>query len=213
MATNDHEQVEELKQWWDKNGKLVIGAVIAVLVGVVGGQAWRNYDVANKADASMSYDMMLTQMETGQVDAALSQGAGLIEKHADSSYAVLAAMAMAKMEVDKGELESAGQRLSWALEHAPTAELGHIVRTRLVRVLIELDRLDQAMSHASLSEQGNFSAIYSALRGDIYVAKGDKLKASKAYEAALAGKGVGGELRNLIQMKKDNLGIVAEAAS
>ena len=206
----EEEQVEALKRWWEKNGKVVIVAGILFVAGVVGGRVWLDFKDANLGKASAEYDMMMEEMLSGETDSALRRGGVLMEQFSDSAYAAMAALAMAKMEADKGDYSSARLRLSWILENSPIAELEHVARTRLIRVLIAEGKLDEALTHANVANAGAFSAEYDMLRGDIFREQGKTEQARTAYNAALNAEGLSPQTKNFVRLKLDALGEAAQ---
>lgn len=202
----DEEQVEALKRWWEANGKLVILAGIFFVAVVVGGRVWMDFKETAMAKASAEYDLMLDEMLNEKVDDALRRGSMLMEQHADAPYAAMAALAMAKMEVEKGDLNSARLRLNWVLEHKTLDNLDHVARTRLVRILIEEGKLDEALTQASVADMGTFSAEYSMLRGDIYRAQGKKDMAISAYKMAMDSAEVSPQTKSVLKLKLADLG-------
>lgn len=202
----EEEQVEALKRWWEKNGKFVIIGGIVVVAGVVGGKAWKDFQVTTAGKVSAQFDLMLKELESGEWDSAKQRGTEIIENNKDLQYATLAAMAMAKVHVEKGENDQAFQQLSWALSSTADEKLQHIIRLRLAKVLIAQGKLDQAMTHATYPNTGGFASQYAIVKGDIYYKKGEFESAKTAYKSALSDSKLGGQLRNFVQLKLDDLG-------
>ena len=206
VAKTEQEQLEDIKHWWEKNGKFVLVVIVLAFSGAIGGKVWRDYQAATEERLSVEYETLLQQVQNGDADQALQLGSRFIEQNSDSGYAVLVALALAKLEAERSQLDNARLRLQWALEQAPDAALAHVARLRLARVLMAQDQLDQALSLASVTETGEFAHNYAAIKGDIYRRKGDTALARTAYQAALDDSDTSPQLRNLLQMKLDALG-------
>lgn len=209
----DEEQVEELKRWWEKNGKFVIIAGIVIVASLVGRQAWQNFEVASLSKASAQYQTLMDELESGQLDSVTQRAKTLEQGSADLVYSVLAALAAAKAHVEKGDNEAAADQLRWALENAKTEKLKHVVRLRLAKVLIAQGKLDEALTHATVPQQGTFSSQYSIVKGDIYLKKAEIESAKTAYRAALSDTNLGPQMRNFVQTKLDDLGGSGDEAS
>ena len=72
MSSNDDDQLGELKDWWQRNGKpLVTGGLLALVV-VFGWQAWHKYQSGQSQGASALYQQLLetTLTPDGQPDVA-----------------------------------------------------------------------------------------------------------------------------------------------
>ena len=202
----EEEQVEALKRWWEKNGKWVIIGGIVIIAGVVGGKTWKDFQMTNAGKVSAQYNLMMQEIESGNTESALQRGTDIVEKNADTEYAIYAALALAKISAENGDNDAANQRLSWALSATEDEKLKHVIRLRLAKVLIEQGKLDEAMTHATFPQTGGFSSQYSIVKGDIYIQKGEFESAKTAYQAALDDKNLGGQLRNFVQIKLDDLG-------
>lgn len=202
----EEEQVEDLKRWWEKNGKFVIIGGIVVIAGVVGGKTWKDFQITSSGKLSAQYDLMLQEMDSGNVDSAIQRATDLTDKNPDTEYALLATLAAAKMYVDKGDYDSAAQKLSATLSSTKDEKLQHIVRLRLAKVLIAQNKLDEAMTHATFPQVGAYASQYSIVKGDIYFKKGEFESAKTAYKSALSDTGLDGQLRNFVQLKLDDIG-------
>ena len=208
----EDEQVEALKQWWEKNGKYVIVGGIIVLSTVIGQQVWSNFQTSTLTKASAQYDVMMEELADGKNESVLQRGEALINANSDLTYATLASMAMAKAQVENGDNSGAEARLSWALENAKQEELQHIIRIRLAKVLMAQGKLDDALTLANYPQQGDFSSQYTLVKGDIYYKKGEIGSAKTAYRAALDDSKLGSQIRGFIQIKLDDLGGSSDGA-
>lgn len=202
----DEERIEVIKAWWEKNGKFLVVAVIVIVSTVVGSRVWMNFKQAEAGRASAQYDLMLEEMDAGKADSALQRGATIVEQNSGSEYAVLAALAMAKMEVEKNDLNNARLHLQWTIDHASLDEIKHVARLRLARVQLADGKLDEALSLASTVDTGAFAGEYDFLRGEVYLAKGQTDQARTAYEAAMKSETLGGQTKSIIRLKLDDLG-------
>lgn len=202
----DEERIEVIKAWWEKNGKFLIVALIVIVSTVVGGRVWMNFKQAETGKVSAQYDLLLEEMDAGKVDSALQRGATIVEQNGSTEYAPLAALAMAKMEVEKNDLTNARLHLQWALDHASLDEIKHVARLRLARVLMAEAKFDDALSLANTSDTGAFAGEYDFLRGEVYSAKGQVDQARTAYESALKSETLGGQTKSIIRLKLDDLG-------
>src|SRR5205814_7751958 len=99
-AYTDQEEIERLKAWWkDYGGSLLIGVVIG-LVLLFGNKYWTQYKEERRAAASELYTQLQTQMQESKADVARVSAGKLIEDYASTPYAGLAALALARLDVD-----------------------------------------------------------------------------------------------------------------
>jgi predicted negative regulator of RcsB-dependent stress response len=70
---------------------------------------------------------------------------------------------------------------------------------------LQIGNYDQALSTLDADENSVFSALYNHTKGDIYLAKKDIDSTKKHYQMALGQLSTDSELRNLIQIKLNDL--------
>ena len=204
MAADD-EQIEDLRRWWKKNGQSVtIGAVVG-LAAVFGTRAWLDYQERQRLSASTEYGQLQEELGQGNNEAVLSRGKYLIDNYARTPYAVLAALTLAKVHADKGDLPAAKDNLQWAMDHARAPQFAHIARLRLARVIAAQGDAAQALKLVEGVDADAFAPSYDELRGDLYLATGDRDKARAAYQKAVSELEPGPTLE-AVHAKLDDLG-------
>ncbi|TCK17481.1 putative negative regulator of RcsB-dependent stress response [Thiogranum longum] len=187
VHASEKEQIESLKKWWKENGSSLITGALLGLSLIFGARAWMNWKDTQAENASNSYAVMQTALKQNDLEMVRNQASQLISQSSGSGYAVLAALVLAKLAVQDGELAAAQAQLEWALEHAKTPQLENIARSRLVRVLIdEKDYSQAAKVLAETTGVGEYQAIYAELEGDLAFAQGETASAAAAYRDALA---------------------------
>lgn len=201
----DEEQSEELKRWLRENGTSIITGLLFGGAILFGGKAWLAYQDRNRAEASNDYTQLVAAAQVGEEQMASSQHEALLKDNADSVYSTLAALQMAKLYADKGNLPSAQAQLEWALEHAKDAALKDIVRMRMARVLIGQKEFAAAEAQlAAVTVDDTSEAMVAELNGDLAMAQGQFDKAHAAYEKALASLEPGSSERTYIEAKRDD---------
>jgi predicted negative regulator of RcsB-dependent stress response len=185
----DDEQIEALKRWWDENGKSTLVAVALAVAGTVGWQQYQGWTVSQSEQASEAWESMrqlLTSTESGAEGDARELAALLKDDFSGSAYAQFAAMRVAALDVEAGDLAKAENELRWALSKAGArSELGQLIQLRLARVLAARD--DDGGALAILEAGGGaYPAAYAIARGDIHMAAGRDQEALDAYLEARA---------------------------
>ena len=163
--------------------------------------------------ASAEYEFMVQEVNKSNFTKATDVGASLLGKYADTAYAPLAALLMAKIKVEQNDLVAAKTHLNWAITNTDAEDIKHVSRLRLMRVLLAEGKLDEALGLDASQQKGNFAAAYEEIKGDIYAAKGDITQARNAYTLALQKLEADSRLKNFIEMKLDDLGTSANEAS
>lgn len=187
VHASEKEQIESLKKWWKENSSSLITGVLLGLSLIFGGKAWLSWKDTQTQNASNVYTQMQSALRQQDIETARGQANALISNHTGSGYASLAALVLAKLAMQDGEMAAAQGQLEWAVEHARTKQLEHIARSRLVRVLIDEKAYAQAEALlAGVNDVGEYRYIYTELQGDLAFAKGETERAAEAYRDALA---------------------------
>ncbi|WP_120511490.1 YfgM family protein [Photobacterium salinisoli] len=183
VNTTEEQQIESIKAWMKENGKaIVLGAVL----GLGGLYGWRYYQgevQSAKEQASEAYTQTVQALDSGSDDA-ISQAQTFINDNPSSQYAVLAALQLAKVQVEKGELDAAAEQLNWAISHTEDVALLPVAHTRLARILAAQQSYDNALAELDKVKAESWQGKVAELRGDILLQKGDKSAARDAYISA-----------------------------
>lgn len=116
---------DELREWWDRWGTWIVAAAVALVVVVAGLVGWRQYDAAQRAEASANYSAALARI--GQDPAAARAE---FEKQAGSApepYRSLAAMIAAQLREPLDAQVSALAALAPTLSSAELADLANVI--------------------------------------------------------------------------------------
>lgn len=210
----DEERVEALKKWWKENAKSLFAGLALGLSILFGWQAWQESRNSEADSASNAYTMLMASIERNEYDKAQQQSAEVVGQFSDSPYAVLTAMAMAKVKVEQDDLLGARTQLQWALEHSAMEEMKQLIRLRLARVMLAQGETDNALSQLTGVDAGALLAAYEELMGDIYMQQGKPKLAYESYISSMSKLDINSQKRSLLQLKLDDLaGVNAEQES
>ncbi|WP_330960594.1 YfgM family protein [Photobacterium sp. 53610] len=183
VNTTEEQQIEIIKAWIKENGKAV---VLGAVLGLGGLYGWRYYQAevqAAKEQASEAYTQTVQALNSGN-DGAVSQAQTFIHDYESTQYAVLAALQLAKVQIDKGDLDAAAEQLNWAISHTDDIALLPVAHTRLARILAAQKSYDEALAELDKVKAESWKGKVAELRGDILLQKGDKSAAREAYLSA-----------------------------
>ncbi|MCW9021392.1 MAG: tetratricopeptide repeat protein, partial [Sedimenticola sp.] len=121
-----------------------------------------------------------------------------------SAYAVFAALDLAKVKYQQGDVNGAKAQLQWVLDNADDPSLKQIARLRQARILLDEGQVDAAAALIEQAPQDNYRGDVAELRGDIALKRGDKMAARQAYKEAIEYKVSNNAL---VQMKFDDLAV------
>lgn len=186
VQVTEKEQLEAVGKWWKENGSSIVIGLLLGLSALLGGKAWFSHKETQALNASHIYTQMMSQFNREQIAEVRTAANELITNYTGTAYAPLAALVLAKVAVDEGELEAAQAQLQWALDHAGLAEVQHTARIRLIRVLLSAQQYQQAAQLLDATpERGEYDFQYIELEGDLALAQGDSATAAAAYKRAL----------------------------
>ncbi|AMB86945.1 GTP-binding protein [Pseudomonas agarici] len=208
MSSSEDDQLAELKDWWQRNGKPLLTGGLLALVVVFGWQAWHKYQGNQSQGASVLYQELLQSTLTpdGKPDPArVADVAGkLNSQFAGSAYAQYGSLFVAKVAVDTGKLDDAASELQAVVDKPANATLGEVARQRLAQVMAAQNKVDDALKLLDGDADKAFLASREELKGDLLVQLGRTDEAHAAYQKAKAAlsdeAAVGG-----LQLKLDDL--------
>lgn len=201
----EEQQIEALKRWWKENGRMVIAGLILGVAVIAGWRFYVDYKKQHEEMASAIYENVLLAVSANSELAEQELRVNnLMAEYADTPYASLAALVLAKQQLQSNDAVKAQQQLDWVIKHTKQPELQHIARLRLVRILLAGKQYDQANALLNIDYPESFAALYEELKGDVYLAKGDNENARIAYDKAILSSG--GQASQLLKLKRDDLG-------
>lgn len=191
---DEHEQSRRVQDWLRRNGAGLVGGIALGLAAVYGWRWWQDEQVGRQMRAGDAYQQA--------VDALEAQGVGAASKVSalpEGNYRTLAALTLAKAQVDAGQRDAALATLRGAMPK--DAALREIIQLRIARLLLDAGKHAEALKGV----QGDSAAV-EELRGDVQVAQGDRNAARESYRKALLKAEVGSPQRSLIELKYTQVG-------
>ena len=207
LDLEEQEQLAELKSWWKAHGNLVIGVIVAGLLAFAGWRYWGVYQASQAGDAAALYHTVDKAVQAGDAKAMRDAAGALAENYPRTLYASMAALVSARFYYDRNDLKSAKAQLQWVIERASAEDFRDLARLRLAAVLLDEKGYDEALKQLDAPHAAAYDAQYSALKGDILVAKGQPAEAKAAYKVALdKGDERDTQFRESVRMRLEALG-------
>lgn len=201
----DNDRVDLLKRWWDNNGTTLIVGIILGLAIIYGLQFWHKHQLKQAAVASNAYQLLL-QTSAQQDTANFEQRANaIVHDYPRSPYAALSSFLLAQQQVREADYPKAYKTLSWVMTEAKDPAMRQIARVRAARVLLAMNKPQDALTLLDKQDDKNFAILTDEVRGDIYVVMKDYPAARKAYTAALNGNPDSPVLLPVLQLKLSSL--------
>ncbi|TMO69150.1 YfgM family protein [Pseudoalteromonas aurantia] len=204
IYSTEEQQAEAIKQFFRDNGVSLALGIVLGLGGLYGWKAYNQSQITNAEAASNAYSEIVEGEEV------LANAESFIANNSDSNYAVLAAFVAAKEAVDKQQYSVATEKLRFAADTVKNLELKATALTRLARIQLTQQKLDEALATLNTPMPASFDAQVSEIKGDVYLEKGDKQSARTHYQAAVS---ASKDTNNtLLQNKLDDLATAQSAA-
>ncbi|MPS48891.1 tetratricopeptide repeat protein [Methylobacillus sp.] len=201
----EQDQLDAFRSWWKRNGNLVIGVAALALVGFGGYEGWQYYQYQQSAAASVQYqNMASTDIKDADKIRALS--AELMDKYSSTPYAGRAAVAVAKLNYQEQDLESAKAQLTWAAKNAKEDAVRAIALLQLAAIQYEEKAYDEALKTLSEKHDAGYAGLFADLKGDVLAAQGKTEDAKAAYKDALAKLDMQGDYYKYTEYKLEALG-------
>ncbi len=206
MAIHDteEEQLEQLKKWWENNHSSLLAGIVGAVVVISAVHFWQRHQLDQRTQASQMYQELLDNAAKNNTDSVEKIGEKLSTDFASSAYANYAALQLAKVKVQKGDVEAAKAILQKEIKNADSPELQHVARLRLIQLMLASKQYEQGLqliAEVDPTAREGFAASYDELQGDLYVAMDRVDEARNAYQSAIRT----GQATPLVQFKLDDL--------
>jgi len=202
----EQEQLDDLKAWWQRWGNTVTAVVVAACIAAAGVQGWRWYMAKQAQEASTLFAALSQAVRSNDLPKAKDTTAQLEDKFARTGYAPRAALVLAKLLFDSGDVAGARAQVQWVIEKSDETELKEVARYRMAEILLNEKQYDEALKVLDAKHGEPFAALYADLRGDALAAAGRAADAKAAYQAALAKLDAKSQYKAYVQVKLDALG-------
>ncbi len=198
----EEQQVEAIKGYWQENGNTIIAGIVLGFAGFIGFNIYQDNKLENELTVSDSYQA-LVENATKDKTAFNENAAKFISDNAQTSYASLTTLALAKEAAAAKNWTEVKTQLNAAISSAPSDGIKGIASLRLARVQVQLEEYEQALATLAKPLPESFNAAVEEIKGDTYLLQGKKELARNAYQAAIAADGLASS--PALQMKLDDL--------
>jgi len=203
---SEAEQYERAKEWIRTNGLWIVAGVA---IGALSLGGWRWYQerrVTQAENAAARYEEMLEAFARNDRTRGMMIVDDLKREYSWTPYAPMATLLAARFQVEANELDKAATSLRSVMDDAPDDEMRLIARIRLARVQATQGKYDEALATLKVDEPGDFDTRLADARGDVLLAKGDRVGALKEYLSARSGENKGRLDLELLDLKIRDLG-------
>lgn len=207
LDLEEQEQLDELKHFWNKYGNAITWVLIVVFGAIAAWNGWNYWQRQQAAQAAALYDEVERSAgagDLGRLEQALADVRG---KFGGTTYAQQAALLAAKVFIDKGKADAGREALTWVADKASDPGYQATAKLRLAGLMIEAKAYDDALKQLSGPFPASFEPLAADRRGDVYNLQGKKAEAKAEYTKAYQGLDGRSELRQLVEVKLNALGV------
>lgn len=185
----EQEKLDALKDWWDKNGTLIVAIVVLIAASILGWRGWQWYE-RYQAQQAMGYFEALESAAHQPLDdedglARLEAASKVLrDDYAKSAYTSRGVLVAATALYERGAADQAKDQLRWLIKTDHDSVATAVARLRLAAIMLEEGDYAEGLDLLSKDAPG-FEALYADRRGDLYYAQGDTDQAQEQWDAAL----------------------------
>ncbi len=198
IDNTEEEQVEQIKKWWNNNGKQIIAGAVIGLAGIFGWNTYTDYQDNQSLKARSLYlNYASDSNNLGAYDK-------LTTDFSSSTYSDQAILLMAKYLFDAGSYAQALGVIKPLINNTSPV-IANSAALRTASIHLQLGQHEQALSILEGQSDNDFSGLVYNLMGDIYLDLGNHAEAQKYYSLAIDNVTENSNLTQLIQIKLDDL--------
>lgn len=181
---SEREQAEQLRHWLRTNWIWMAAGVLLVVGGWYGWRWWQAHQAEQSLSAEARFAAMLEALSKEQRVDGQKIGGEIITQYGGTPYADQAALVLARLDVEGGDLAQAESRLAGVARDSKDPDLRVVALLRLARVQLAQGKHDAALATLESARQPSTEARVEDLRGDVLMAKGDAAGALTAWRKA-----------------------------
>lgn len=205
----EQEQLAALKDWWNKNGKLILVTILVALTANWGYRYYQSSQIESRQTASSYYDAMVVNVDRKKFSEAKAQADNIIKNYSKTVYSDMTAMLMAKIALEEKDFAKAREHYNWVIDHAKSKVTGDLAKLNLVKVMLHEEKNQEAFAYLQENQSGNlYQNQWLVLMGDVALLLKDSDAAKNYYQQALEKIGPENQGYNLVQMKKENVDVL-----
>lgn len=208
-SLDEHEQSERVRAWLKDNASNMLTGVALGVAMIAGWHWWQNAQSEHQATAAVQFNTLVEAARANESDSVDAIAQSLRSEFADTPYALLAGLRVARVKLDAGEPQAARDALAAIDVSDQDQALAALVALRIARLDLTLDKPGDALATLQ-SISSDFGGLVDEARGDALTALNRADDARLAYQKALTVLDGGSPIYRTVQMKLDNLGVAAK---
>lgn len=202
---NNSEQFEKIKEFVQRNKKIIIGLVVALLIILIGNDFYQSKQEQNTGEASQLFQKLLIS-KTTDIENLKSITDDLKDNYAKTPYAARAQIIFVKTILKNDAVDQdVKDRLQWVSQNAVEPSIKSLSVYYLGLISLSEDDLEGAKNFSELIRTKGFVGFKFDLQGDIAKKEGDIDKAKELYSKAISSFSPQSDFSRVIEYKLQNL--------
>jgi predicted negative regulator of RcsB-dependent stress response len=202
---NNPEQLEKIKEFSQRNKKLIIALVVALFIILIGNDFYKSKQEQNTGEASQLFQKLLIS-KTTDTENLKSIVDDLKENYAKTPYASRAQIIYVKTFLKNDSVnQDVKDRLQWVSQKAVEPSIKSLSVYYLGLISLSEDDLKSAKKFSDLIQTKGFLGFKFDLQGDIAKKEGDIVKAKEFYTKAINSFSPQSDFSRVIEYKLHNL--------
>jgi len=202
---NNSEQFEKIKEFVQRNKKLIIGLVVAFLIILIGNDFYQSKQEQNTGEASQLFQKLLIS-KTTDIENLKSIADDLKDNYAKTPYAARAQIIFVKTILKNDAVDQdVKDRLHWVTQNAVEPSIKSLSVYYLGLISLSEDDLDKAKQFSEMIKTKGFLGFKFDLQADIAKKEGDIDKAKELYVKAISSFSPQSDFSRVIEYKLQNL--------
>jgi len=202
---NNPEQLEKIKEFAQRNKKLIIGLVVALFIILIGNDFYKSKQEQNTGEASQLFQKLLIS-KTTDTENLKSIADDLKENYAKTPYAARAQIIYVKTILKNDSInEDVKDRLKWVSQQAIEPSIKSLSVYYLGLISLSEDNLEKAKQFSEMIKTKGFLGFKFDLQADIAKKEGDIDKAKELYAKAISSFSPQSDFSRVIEYKLQNL--------
>ena len=203
IYSNEHEQVDALKHFFARNGKVLAVGVILGIGALVGWRYWSQHQDSASRETSMAYQQVASSLDASK-PASLDAAEKFVGDN-QNTYGALTSLELAKRYVDNQQFDKAIAQLQSGLQKTKDANIQAVLNLRLARIQLQQKQADDALKTLDNIQATGWEAVVAELRGEALLSKGDTNGARDAWNKGATSDTASPALKDMLHVKMNNL--------
>lgn len=181
----EEEQVEQLKKYWKKYGNHIMTVILVIVLLFSGNNWYKDRQAAALSKASNAFHDLMISASKNDLVSVEAKANYIKTTYPSSIYATSSSLVLAKQAVALKKYDSAITQLKWVIDKGISKSFKQVAELRLARIYLYQKKYETSLTVLSKIEEPLFLSIIHEIKGDVYLAQGQRNEASKQYNLSL----------------------------